>query len=177
MLIVHGTYSWGRRLVAYRNDYCLRCDAQRLAFQHRTFDVLHVFFVPLVPLGLWKRWHCSVCGNDPHVSGRTRKSLKWAGVAILLLMSVSGWAVSTREKPEDAAFIWGMRILAPAAFAWALWATLKAPPEVKLEERLRAVPPNMDSTCPVCRVMLLPSEPAWQCPQCGMRRGALPATH
>jgi hypothetical protein len=175
MLVVHGTYLWARKVVAYRNDYCLACDSQRLAFQHRTFDVLHVFFIPVLPLGLWKRWHCSVCGRDPHASTRTRKSLKWAGVATLLLMSLSGWAVSPTEKPEDATFIWGMRIIGPIAFVWALRATLKDPPEVKLAERLRTVAPILDANCPVCQVMLSPTEPAWQCPQCGMRRRALPA--
>lgn len=105
MLVMHGTYSLARKLVAYRNDYCLQCDAPRLAFQHRTFDVLHAFFLPVLPLGLWKRWQCAVCGRNPHESGRTRKSLKWAGTAILGLMSLSMWVVSTQEKPEDAVVI------------------------------------------------------------------------
>ena len=55
MLVIHGVYRWGRKLVAYRNDYCLSCAAPRLAFQHRTFDVLHAFWIPLIPIGLWKR--------------------------------------------------------------------------------------------------------------------------
>ena len=175
MLILHGTYHWWRKLVGYRSDYCLTCGAERVAFQHRTFDVHHIFWLPFVPLGLWKRWHCAVCGNDPHASQRTRTSLKWAGVAILVLMSVSGWAVSPSEKPEDAAFIWGMRLGGPLATIWAIWATIKSPPDVNLKEKLRAIQPIVDVTCPVCKVALLPSEPAWQCPQCGIKRRALPA--
>jgi hypothetical protein len=175
MLIVHGTYSWGRKLVSYRNDYCLTCNAQRLSFQHRTFDVLHLFWIPFLPLGLWKRWHCSECGNDPHATNRTRRSLKWAGIAILALMAASGWAVSPEEKPDDLAFIWAMRIGGPLAVAWAVWATVKSPPDVQLKDLLRAVPPIMDAHCPACGVMLLPEEPAWRCPQCGLARRALPA--
>jgi len=175
MLVVHGTYHWARKIVGYRNDYCLTCNSQRLAFQHRTFDAIHIFFIPVLPLGLWKRWHCSVCGSNPHASTRTRKSLKWAGVAILLLMSLSGWAVSTSEQPDDVAFIWGMRILSPIAFVWALRVTLKHTPEVNLKEQLRAVAPILDASCPVCHVMLSPTEPAWRCPRCGMHRRALPA--
>jgi hypothetical protein len=175
MFLIHGTYMWARKVVAYRSDYCLTCDAQRLAYQHRTFDVLHLFFVPILPLGLWRRWRCSVCGKNPHESVRTRRSPKWAGVVTLFLMSLSSWAVSTREKPEDAAFIWCMRIGGPLAFAWALRATLKSPPDVNLRERLRTVPPLMDSTCPVCQTMLWPTEPAWKCPKCGIQRRALPA--
>jgi len=175
MLVVHGTYHWARKIVGYRNDYCLTCNSQRLAFQHRTFDAIHIFFIPVLPLGLWKRWHCSVCGSNPHASTRTRRSLKWAGVAILLLMSLSGWAVSTSEQPDDVAIIWGMRILSPIAFVWALRVTLKDTPEVNLKEQLRAVAPILDANCPVCHVMLSPTEPAWRCPQCGMHRRALPA--
>jgi hypothetical protein len=175
MLILHGTYSWGRKLVAYRNDYCLTCAAERVAFRHRTFDVFHIFFVPILPLGLWKRWHCAVCGQDPHASPRTRKSLKWAGVAVLALMTLSAFGVSPREKPDDAVFIWVVRLGGPLATAWAAWATLKSPPDVRLRDRLRGVSPLLDATCPLCKVMLFPSEPAWQCPRCGIRRTALPA--
>lgn len=174
MLVLHGTYSWGRKLVSYRNDYCLACSAARLAFQHRTFDVHHVFFIPILPLGLWKRWHCSVCGNDPHAQVRTRRSLKWAGVAILMLFTLSGWGVSPEEKPEDLVFIWVMRIGGPVAIAWAIWATLKSPPDARLKDLLRTVTPIMDTSCPVCAVTLMPEEPAWRCPQCGLTRRSLP---
>jgi hypothetical protein len=175
MLIIHGTYSWWRKLVAYRNDYCLTCSAERVAFQHRTWDFLHVFWVPLVPLGPWKRWHCGVCGQNPHASQATRKSLKWVGVVCLALFSLAPWGVSTREKRDDEAFIWIVRLGGPVVTAWAAWATLKSPPDVRLKDRLRAVAPLMDSTCPMCNVMLFPSEPAWRCPSCGIQRKALPA--
>ena len=175
MLIVHGFYRWWRKLVAYRNDYCLTCAAERVAFQHRTFDVLHVFWLPVVPLGLWKRWHCAVCGQDPHASSRTRKSLKWVGVVCLALFSLAPWGVSTREKRDDEVFVWVVRLLGPVATVWAAWATLKSPPDVALKDRLRGVPPSMDATCPLCKVTLFPSEPAWHCPQCGLQRRTLPA--
>ena len=175
MLIVHGFYRWWRKLVAYRNDYCLNCAAERVAFQHRTFDVLHVFWLPIVPLGLWKRWHCAVCGQDPHGSTRTRKSLKWVGVVCLALFSLAPWGVSTREKRDDEVFVWAVRLLGPVATVWPAWATLKSPPDVVLKDRLRGVAPSMDATCPLCKVTLFPSEPAWRCPQCGLQRRTLPA--
>jgi len=175
MLVLHGTYFWWRKIVAYRNDYCLTCAAERVAFQHRTFYVHHIFWVPVLPLGWWKRWHCSECGSDPHANPRTRRGFKWAGVAVLALISVSGWAVSVQEQPDDVAFIWGLRLGAPVATIWALWSTLKSPEDVKLRERLRAVRPIEDATCPRCNVMLVPGEAAWRCPLCGISRTALPA--
>jgi hypothetical protein len=129
--------------------------------------------VPLVPLGFWRRWRCGVCGADPHASPHTRKGLKWAGIVVLALMSLSGWAVSTSEKPGDAVFLWAMRLGGPLAVAWAVWATLKSPPDVKLKTALRQVQPSMDVNCLVCGIPLIPDTPAWHCPRCGVRRVAL----
>ena len=175
MLVIHGAYQWARKLVAYRSDYCVGCAAERVAFQHRTFDVYHIFWVPILPLGFWRRWHCSACGRDPHASPRTRRSFKAAGVAILVLMSASAWAVSPDEKPDDAVFIWVMRLGGPVAAVWALWATLRSPTEVNLKERLRSVQPIVAVDCPICGVVLVPEEPDWRCPRCGIRRRALRA--
>jgi rubrerythrin len=83
--------------------------------------------------------------------------------------------VSPAEKPEDTVFIWVVRVAGPLGTAWAAWATVRSPAEEKLKDRLRAVRPTMDANCPLCNVMLFPSEPAWQCPRCGIRRRALPA--
>jgi hypothetical protein len=175
VLIIHGIYSWGRRRVAYRNDYCLTCDALRIAFQHRTVDVLHVFWIPVLPLGVWWRWHCALCGQDPHAHVRTRRGYKWAGAAVLLLMALSGWAVSPDEKPDDAIFIWVMRLGGLAAAGWAAWAAANSPPDRQLKDMLRAVQPILDAECPVCGDTLLPIEPAWTCRRCGLARRALPA--
>ena len=176
MLVVHGMYSWSRKRVGYRNDYCLTCNARRLAYQHRTFDVYHLYWIPLLPLGVWKRWRCSVCGSDPHASTNVRPILKWAGIGMLALMTLSSWMVSPVEKPEDRVFIWAVRIGGPIALGWAIRATVKSPPGARLEDLLRTVPPIMDAHCPQCAVMLLPEEPAWRCPQCGLARRSLPVS-
>jgi len=175
MLIVHGRYFWRRKVIAYRNDFCLSCATERVAWQHRTFDVFHLFWVPLLPLGFWKRWQCGKCGNNPHASPRTRKGFKWIGVAVLGLMSLSGWGVSPNEQPDDALFIWAMRIGGPIATVWAAWATLNSAPDMDLTERLRRVQPISDTNCPLCRVSLYHNGSEWQCPECGIRREMLPA--
>lgn len=175
MVIVHGRYFWRRRIVAYRNDFCLSCNMERVAWQHRTFDVLHVFWVPILPLGFWKRWHCDACGRDPHSNPGTRKGFKWAGVAVLALISLSGWVVSSTEQPDDIAFIWAMRLGGPIATIWAAWATLKSGADIDLADTLRRVQPISDTNCPLCRVSLYQSGAGWQCPKCGIRREALPA--
>jgi hypothetical protein len=105
-----------------------------------------------------------------------RKGFKWAGVAVLALFSLSAWGVSPSEKPDDAVFIWAVRVGGPIATIWAAWATLRSPAEIDLREKLRHVRPIADTTCPVCRVSLYHNGAEWQCPTCGIRREALPVT-
>jgi hypothetical protein len=171
MLLIHGVYHLARRTVAYRNDYCRACDAPRRAFRHRTFDVLHFFWIPVLPLGLWKRWHCSTCGNDPHEAVRTRRGMMWLGVACLVLFSAAFWAHSPGQEP---ALVWSLRLGGLLATGLAARAALRAKPEGNFKERLRAIQPIMESSCPACHVMLVPDVPCWKCPKCGMVREALP---
>ena len=175
MLVLFGKYSIAHRKVVFRNDYCRVCNVARVAFLHRTFDILHLFFVPVLPLGFWKRWHCGVCGNNPHVNQQTRKSLKWSGTVILILGSVSMWAVSATDIPEDPAILWIMRIGLPVAAVFALRATLRSPPDVQLKDLLRTVRPATDTRCPVCNSTLEVTAPHWRCSRCGIERRSLRA--
>jgi ribosomal protein S27AE len=175
MLLVHGRYFWRRTIVAYRNDFCLSCDKARVAWQHRTFDVLHVFWVPVLPLGFWKRWHCGECGGNPHANPRTRKGFKWLGVAALALFTLAAWGVPASEPRDDLVFLWSVRLGGPLATIWAAWATLRSPADPDLTEALRRVRPISDTNCPLCRVALYHGDVGWQCPKCGIRREELPA--
>jgi hypothetical protein len=167
MIVIHGTYTLARRIVAYRNDYCLSCGTQRVALCDRSFYVLHISFIPILPLGFWKKWRCSVCGQDPHERVGTRKAYKWAGTALLGFMSLAMWFAPI-ERGEEA-MMWGMRIVLPIAFAFALRATLRSGPDVNLSEKLREVVPISDPYCPFCKTSLV-SVPDWHCPNCKVRR-------
>lgn len=167
MLVIHGTYHLFPKRVAFRNDFCLKCGAQRRAFQIRTFDILHVFWVPLLPIGFWKRWRCTSCGADPHANVKTRRSYKIAGVAILLLMTLGFWFAPI-EKGDEVLF-WALRIGAPLLAVWAIWNIRTTPVEPTLTQQLAAVAPAQDATCPLCGFALA-NTPTWHCPRCGLRR-------
>jgi hypothetical protein len=76
------------RRVAFRNDYCMACNAPRRAVQIRTLDVIHLYFIPLLPLGLWKRWCCCTCGMNPHQLHLTRRLIKTAVLVVFLFCTV-----------------------------------------------------------------------------------------
>ncbi len=142
------THRFRDRIVGYRSDYGRACAAPRLALQHRSLYVLGVCFVPLIPIGFWRRWYCAVCGRDPHTNVYARRWIKWLGTAGLAYLAVLAWTSSAPSTSlEDLLFLWAVRA-----------------------ERLRLVQPIMDTACPLCGATLIPTEPAWKCPKCGATR-------
>jgi hypothetical protein len=168
VLVIHGVYHWRPRRIAFRNDYCRHCAAPRLAVQVRTFDVLHLFWLPLLPLGLWRRWRCSICGLDPHARTRTRRGFKVAGAVILALISVAAWVAPSETEP-DQAVLWGMRLVTPLLLGLAIRSILGHRPEPALEGLLAGVVPFEGHACPLCGGELL-SLPRLHCVRCGAER-------
>lgn len=177
VLVIHGTYHWQRQTLAFRNDYCLSCAAPRLAYLQRTFDVLHLFWIPVLPLGFWKRWRCSVCGLDPHARAAMARPIKWAGIALLIVGAVVFWMTTpgaSGGKDDDPVMVWTFRLTLPIAAALAIRHTLRARPPERLAEKLRLVSANRDSTCPRCGTTLTVASPWYRCGKCGLERRALP---
>jgi len=170
-VIIAGSYSYRKKIVAYRNDFCLRCEAPRLAHRIRTLEVLHLYFIPLLPLGFFRNWKCSVCGADPHVTVRTSKLMKWLGVVVVVVFAVAGWTASPgpNETGEDLAILWALRIGAPIAFIFALRHTWRSKPDVRLKDRLKEVPPADELSCALCSAPLL-RDHRWRCSSCGAER-------
>jgi hypothetical protein len=173
MLLIHGVYHFWPKKVGFRNDYCLSCEAPRRSIAVRSFDVGHVYWVPLVPVGFWKHWSCTVCRRDPHANPKTRRLFKWIGLVCLVLLSALFWSVPA--NPDLEVLPWVLRIL-PMGGAIALFIQLmRTPIEPSLRERLAAIPPAVDSVCPFCATPLSAGGIAagssrWSCPACGAER-------
>ena len=168
MLLIHGTYHWRARRIAFRNDFCRTCAQERLALLVRTFDVFHVFWVPVLPLGFWSRWFCTQCGSPPHVSTKTRRGFKVAGAVVCAFAALSTWAVPIAEVGEDAWIVWLMRIAMPLLTVVAVRWAFKHPVEPRFLEMLAAVKPFQGWSCPLCSGPLLPDGHAdGRCTQCG----------
>jgi hypothetical protein len=168
LFIVYGVYHWGAKRVAFRNDFCLGCGEARRAVQVRTFDVGHIFWIPILPGGFWKRWVCTVCGHDPHVTTKTRRGFKWAGLVILALFAVVFWIVPV--EPDAVAVFWGLRVAAPVGAGLLLRHLLRTPKEPALKARLATIQPAADTVCPFCGAQLLVLASQCSCPICGVVR-------
>lgn len=169
MFIVTGAYHFWPKRVAFRDDYCLSCQAPRRSIALRTFDVGHIYWIPILPVGFWKHWKCTVCNRDPHVNPKTRRSFLWAGLLCLVAVSVISWEV--RSDADLGVIGWILRIAAPAAAIALFIYLLRAPRGQSLRERLAAIPPAADAVCPFCSTPLIAGAGTrWSCPGCGAVR-------
>jgi hypothetical protein len=106
--LIHGVYSFGGRRVAYRGDFCLNCQRPCVAERLKTLDVVHLCFIPMVPIGYWKHWCCPHCGNDPSERTKSSKRIKKIGAVVFLPFVVTPWFVDDPKiEPEG---LWAARI-------------------------------------------------------------------
>jgi hypothetical protein len=167
MFIVTGAYHFWPKRVAFRNDYCLSCQAPRRSIAVRSFDVGHIYWIPILPVGFWRHWKCIVCNRDPHVNPKTRRSFLWAGLLCLIAVSAILW--EGVPSAELGAGVWILRIAAPVAAVALFVYLVRAPKTMSLRERLAAIPPTPDAVCPFCSTPLLAGT-RWSCPGCGAVR-------
>lgn len=168
MLIVYGVYRWKPKPVAFCNDYCLSCGEARRAVQIRTFNAGHIFWIPILPVGFWKRWVCITRGHDPHVSTQTRRGFKWVGLFILLIFSAVFWFVPV--EPDSVALIWALRVATPVGAVLTLVHLFRTEKEPSLQSKLATVQPAADTVCPFCGAPLLVVSARCSCPGCGAVR-------
>lgn len=168
MHIVHGMYQFRPKRMAFRNDYCLSCAQPCRSVQVRTFDAWHIFWIPLVPLGFHKRWHCTTCGRLPHVHPGTRRGFKWVGLVVLLIFAAAFWAMPV--EPDMLIFTWMVRVGAPIGAVLTLVHLLRTPKDASLQEKLAEIPAASDTVCPFCGAALLVLSSQCSCPVCGVVR-------
>ncbi len=170
MVLIHGVYNFRPRRVAFRNDWCRRCRTVRLAVAVRSIDVLHVFWIPLVPIGAWTRWFCSTCLAQPHAPPGTRRGIKFAGVVVLGLMSTAMWASMPEAEPW---LLWLLRLGLPAVTLWMLLWAIRHRPEPDFSTALAAVHDYQGERCPVCGEGEFYSVEGWRCRVCGVEHRPL----
>ena len=168
MFIIYGAYHFWPKRIAFRNDYCLSCAAPRRSIQIRTFDVGSLYWVPVLPVGFWKHWKCSVCNRDPHAHRRATRFGKSFWALVLLALSAA-WISIAREAKNWTS---GMMIAGIGAGIGAVFLVvhlLAAQQPTPLKDHLAAIQPATDTVCPFCGTQLLLG-PQCSCPICGIVR-------
>ena len=172
MLVIHGIYRWRPKPIAFRNDYCIRCAAERVAIQIRTIDVWHMFFVPLLPLGAYKRWQCVKCGYPPSLPRATgvRRPIKIFVLLATLAIAATVWLTPSETTSRgDLLGQWIARFIFLIPPVLVVRWLKRESVDIERRERLKSIPPSDATICPLCQVPLLLMEPA-RCHKCGVVR-------
>ena len=164
MIFVWGEYHWWPKRIAFRNDYCLSCAAERRSIRIRAFLVLHVFGIPILPAGFYKNWKCTVCSRDPHVNPEPWRLFKWLGLYTLIVFACLLWGVP--DLVPGSRFVLIGSLAGATLMSVHLLLTRKDP---FLQERLAAIPPATDIICPFCGTPMNGGS-QWSCPACGVVR-------
>lgn len=97
--MIHGTYYLGNWRVACRNMYCTSCRAPRLAIGRRAIVVLHLCFIPVLPIGTTVRWYCTRCSRKVDALRPSRPAILIAGVSFCVLMMFMGVMIIIEGEP------------------------------------------------------------------------------
>jgi hypothetical protein len=160
--------SYNRSIVAYRNDFCLSCNAPRRAHQVRSFKVYPIYYIPLIPLGFWRDWLCSACGRDPHAYPGSTKNIKWLIVIFAGIFAITG-VIASFDQQDSVIIVGLMRFGLPALFFVALWLAIRNRPDRALREKLEKIESDTANACALCGGALV-LEHGWRCVQCGVER-------
>ncbi len=123
MFVIYGWYKWGRKFVGYKKDLCHRCKIKTIWHRMRFFPVVHIFWVPLIPLGMYKEWICDQCRQSPKTSfsmvGVIALGVAGAVFSFISLFALSAGFKGDRESLQIGAIMfcislvfWGGMILA-----------------------------------------------------------------
>jgi len=159
-------YRFRARVVGFRNDFCLTCMSQQRAIQVRTFNVLALKMIPLIPVGFWKRWVCAACSRDPGYNPRSRRKFAMTLAGLGASFAAIFWSLPV--EPGQAELWLFIRFVSPVVVVGGLIWALVAERTPSTAERLVNVPLATETTCPFCQGSLSPT--GWRCVQCGVQR-------
>jgi hypothetical protein len=176
MIHFHGTYRFKQHPVGVRMDYCTCCKKERVTIQIKSFDMYHLSFIPLIPLGWKTRWLCTECRLDPRAHYGVSRGLMSVFLGVLALftgiMTIGTWAANPADATDmPVGALWAMRFIAPlltALFVYLGFIRKAGNPDIAGAEQRKRILPLDGKTCPLCR------QPATQvgvptCTRCKVR--------
>lgn len=169
MLLIHGIYRFCRRRIGCRRDYCNACEQEHLAEQWQSFNVLHLYWVPVLPLGLWDRWECAQCHRDPRGRYHTASWVMYLALALCGLLLLCSFLANVQGlNAKDQLSLWAGRGIVLGIFLIILWSMRRRRPGLSPEERRRQVVPLPADHCVYCEGPLK-TGPRPYCPRCRIR--------
>ena len=174
MIVLYGIRTWKRKVVAYRNDFCLSCEEPRRALHIRSIKALHLFFIPVLPIYFWWHWECSECGRPPHSDPqpRTRRGFKKLLTIFSGMFALVVWVSPGSETGNSPTVTWIVRVVLTITFLFSFWYMVKPTTSIRLSEKLKEIEPDQDNFCALCKAPLILGSD-WRCSGCGVERTAI----
>jgi uncharacterized membrane protein YccF (DUF307 family) len=169
LFIPSGSYYIGKRIVAYRNGYCVSCATTRRIDGIRAFRLFHLFFVPFVPLGFARIWRCSVCRYNPHADLRAGLMGNFIWALLFGIMSVTGWFEAKPNPKTDWLILVGLWMVFALLLCRAIFMTRRYLAIRTAVQKERYQNPADDTVCPFCGSMFMLGERVI-CQYCGVER-------
>lgn len=130
------------------HEYCTACQQGALTVGHRSFRVLHLFFIPLLPIGLVTDWQCTACGGDPKLRRPFPSWIAWAGLLLGAVAFIGFSTVAWQEEDDPLTILLMLGIAAALAGFCAI--SLFGKKRRQHRANQESVPPLPKDNCPLC---------------------------
>ena len=168
MIFLHGHYKFFRRRAAVRHVWCTVCKQPRLAVGHRSLLVIHLFWIPVLPVARVTDWSCASCGNNPKANltarpSAMRRTLVLAGVLLVAGLWVLAETFLNRRDPLGGSdtsvadgFAGGVTLLIMGGiFGFMARRQLRRTAELGFDDGKTEVAPLSGDSCPLCGDLML----------------------
>ena len=169
MIFIFGKHRWQPQILGYRNDYCLTCDRQQVCVLRKTNDFLHLYYVPVFPVGRSTHWHCLKCDSHSHERLKTGRGTKLVAAILASVFAAIFWVLPVDQADQFAFMCIAIGATIVGLLLWL--SSLNHKPTATLPERLKDVPvlspefclncvaelPPLTDTCPDCEVEYFPT--------------------
>jgi hypothetical protein len=164
MIFIYGKYKLFPKLKAYKREWCNYCEGEKHAAYIRKFYIFHLFWIPILPLGLYKNWECSECKNDPTQRNRTSNGMLIIANILLVIFTLPLFLVKLPETDKNTFVIIKLvMVIGIIVLSWNIWKRLKEFPVIKMIE------PYQNENCYYCNSLLEKIDKMY-CKKCNIYR-------
>ena len=162
MFLIFGIKRFGHKKVGYGKDYCNSCQNEAVFERYRWFSWIHIFFIPLIPVGYYSHTRCTICTNDPNAKVSTPI---WQRIIFLAVIAGLIWVLYQDELLDDLSYGLAIKLFAMLMLLGCGYWIYKGRADVSKKERRKHLTPVDQTTCMMCEGEIVVAKKA-HCSRC-----------
>jgi hypothetical protein len=147
MFLIFGIKRFGHKKVGYGKDFCNSCQNEAVVERYRWFSWIHIFFIPLIPVGYYSHTRCTICTNDPNAKVRTPI---WQKGIFLIVIAGLNWVLYQDGLLTNLSYGLVIKLISMLMFIGCGYWIYKGRNEVSKKERRKQLTPVDQKTCIMC---------------------------